>query len=100
MSSSSPAPDRVYQRKEGLLTASVNDEMLMMSAELGQYFNLNPVGSRIWAMLEAPKTLAELVAALGAEYDATADVIRAEAKDFLVRLEKEGLLMAPDRTRS
>ena len=92
MTASSPAESRLYQRQDGLLAASVDDEVLMMSVELGAYFNLNPVGARIWELLETPHSVAALTAILTAEYDAEAEVIRSETHAFLTRLESEGLL--------
>lgn len=92
MSSSAPQQQRIYQRMEGLLTASVDGGVLMMSAELGRYFNLNPVAGRIWELLAEPLTIDALVERLGEEYDAPLDTIRAEAGAFLDRMDGEGLL--------
>ena len=83
---------RKYQRIDGLLTASVKEEMLMMSVELGAYFNLNPVGSRIWELLASARTLDELVDELTAEYEVSAQTARAEVAGFLAQLDREGLL--------
>lgn len=81
-----------YRRADGLLAAAVGDELLMMSVELGKYFNLNPVGSRIWELLETPRSVNSLVEALTAEYDVTPDVARREVERFLGDLEERKLL--------
>lgn len=98
MNASPPAESRLYQRQDGLLAASVDDEVLMMSVELGAYFSLNPVGARIWELLETPHDFAALTAILTAEYDAEAEVIRSETRAFLTRLENEGLLKPATET--
>lgn len=84
------------QRSDELLTAAVNDELLMMSVDHGKYFNLNAVGTRIWELLETPTTLDGLVAALTAEYDVGPDIARQEVERFINALRDRGLLARSD----
>lgn len=81
-----------YRRADGLLTAAVGDELLMMSVELGKYFNLNPVGARIWELLETTHTVDGLIEALTADYEVSAETARAEVERFLGALDERGLL--------
>lgn len=83
-------------RADGLLTAAVGDELLMMSAAEGKYFNLNDVGTRIWELLAQPVSADGIVAALIAEYDTDADTARAEVVEFLSALRERGLLVSVD----
>jgi hypothetical protein len=89
---STQATGQTYQRQQRILSASVDDQIVMMSVERGQYYNLNAVGARIWNLLETPRTLAQIVAALAEIYEAPEETIHAEADAFLGRLEREGLL--------
>lgn len=84
--------DRIYRQKTRLLSAAVGDQVIMMSVELGRYFNLNPVAGRIWQLLATPCSLDRIVAELAPIYDAPEETIRAEVAGFLDRLEREGLL--------
>lgn len=86
----------IFRRADGLLTAAVSDELLMMSVELGKYFNLNAVGARVWELLEAPVTVDGLVTALTAEYDVPPDTARREVERFLDALRERGLLAPND----
>lgn len=81
------------RRADGLLTADVDRELLMMSVEQGRYFNLNSVGSRIWELLAAPVAVDGLVDALTAEYDVAPDAARREVERFLGALHERGLLV-------
>ncbi len=92
MSHSGPEAGSAYQRTDKMLTAALNDELVMMSVELGHYFSLNAVGARIWELLETPRSFDALLATLTAEYDAEPDVIRSEVGNFLAQLESEGLV--------
>lgn len=88
--------ERTFQRSEGLLAAETGDELLMMSVELGLYFNLNAVGSRIWALLEKPRTLQEMAAVLLDEYEVSAQTVDTELRTFLSALHQRELLIISD----
>jgi len=84
--------DGVLVRAEGLLTAALDQELLMMSVEQGRYYNLNAVGARIWELLETPTSADALVAALTAEYEVDPDTARVHVERFLGELRRGGLL--------
>lgn len=90
------APAATVRRAEGLLAATVGDELLMMSAAEGKYFNLNDVGARIWELLASPTTVEGLVTALTDEYDVDGDTAREQVLDFLSALRARGLLVLVD----
>jgi hypothetical protein len=81
-----------YRRRQNVLSAVVNGELVMMGVETGQYFNLNAVGAHIWRLMEAPQSLDAIVAALSDTYDAPEAAIREEALRFLARLEQENMV--------
>lgn len=57
-------------RNDDLLHASVGaEECVMMSIEAGSYYGLNAVGSRIWELLESPKTVAQLCTQICEEFE-------------------------------
>ena len=80
-------------RKQGdWLAAKVGDELVMMSAEKGNYIGLSEVGARIWELLEAPQDIAAVCAQLLKEYDVAPDACRAEVESFLSELVKHGAI--------
>lgn len=87
-------PAATVRRAEGLLAAAVGDELLMMSAAEGRYFNLNDVGARIWELLASPTSVDGLVTALTDEYEVDGDTAREQVLDFLSALRARGLLAA------
>lgn len=82
----------IYRRRPNVMSAVINDELVMMSVETGQYFNLNTVGAQIWRLLESPQSLNAIVAALVDGYDAPEAVIREETRAFLARLEAQDMV--------
>jgi Coenzyme PQQ synthesis protein D (PqqD) len=71
----------------------VDDEAVIVHAETSEYFSLNQSGTWVWGLLEAPRSVADLAAAVGARYgrDAAATVPDLEA--FVAHLERAGLLL-------
>jgi len=78
-------------RKQGdWLSAKVGDELVMMSAEKGNYIGLSEVGARIWELIETPQELDAVCARLQSEFDVAPEVCRAEVETFLDELAKHG----------
>jgi hypothetical protein len=78
-------------RKQGdWLSAKVGDELVMMSAEKGNYIGLSEVGARIWELLDAPLAIDAVCARLQEEYEVTPEVCRAEVETFLNELVTHG----------
>ena len=80
----------IVKKQGDWLAAKVGDELVMMSAEKGNYIGLSDVGARIWELIETPQTLDGLVAALLSEFDVSEEVCRAEVDSFLKELEAHG----------
>jgi len=70
----------------------VGHELVMMSAEKGNYIGLSNIGARIWEMIETPQELDAVCARLLDEYDVTPEVCRAEVQNFLDELVKHGAI--------
>jgi hypothetical protein len=81
-------------RKQGdWLAAKVGDELVMMSAEKGNYIGLSEVGARIWELIETPQDVDAICAQLQDEYDGvTPEGCRAEVETFLNELVKHGAI--------
>ncbi|WP_428245400.1 PqqD family peptide modification chaperone [Ferrovibrio sp.] len=90
------AATAMFRRTDRILTAAVGEELLMMSAAEGKYFNLNDVGTRIWELLAQPVSVEGLVKALTDEYEVDADTARAQVLEFMVALRTRGLLASAD----
>ena len=63
-------------------------------ADLESIFVLNPVGARIWALLQEPATVAYIADVLVREYQVTPDVARSDADAFVSQLAARGLVQA------
>ena len=72
------------------LSAKVGDELVMMSAEKGNYIGLSEVGARIWEIIETPIEFDTVCVRLQDEYEVTAETCHAEVETFLNELVKHG----------
>ena len=79
------------QRSSEPLQAGLDGEVVMMSVEKGSYYGLDPVGSRIWELLEAPRKVSEVVDELLDVYEVEPEVCQRDTVSFLEALIDEGL---------
>jgi hypothetical protein len=80
----------IVRRDGDWLTAKVGEELVMMSAERGNYLGLSEVGTRVWELIEAPRDLDDICALLEAEFDVAPETCRREVEEFLDDLVKHG----------
>lgn len=79
-------------RNPSVLFNDFEDGLMMMDIDSGHYFDIDSVGSRIWALIEAPATLDGICDALAAEYTVEADTCRSETAEFVAELAGKGLV--------
>ena len=89
--------DLVAHRLPGLAEARVDGELVALHIENGTYYSFNETAARIWALLDHPKSVSELCAALAAEFEIDAQACAPEVLLLLRDLERDGLvdLIAP-----
>jgi hypothetical protein len=83
--------DRVSPR-EGVLFQQLQEEAVLLNLDSGQYFGLDPVGTRIWNLLAEGKELPEVIMAIAAEYEVDAARCKADLLKLLGDLEEQGLV--------
>jgi hypothetical protein len=83
----------VVERKDDVVMARIGErELALMSVEQGAYYDLNEVASRIWELLEAPRSVQDICAALGEEYDVTAHACLRDVTTCLAAWQEQGLV--------
>jgi hypothetical protein len=87
-------PDSPLIRSDHPLAADLDDETVLMSLESGHYYGLEGTARRIWELLAAPRTVADLSRQLAAEYQVSPEQCAAEILPFIEELRREGLLVA------
>jgi Coenzyme PQQ synthesis protein D (PqqD) len=82
----------IVRRQGDWLSAKVGDELVMMSAEKGNYIGLNGVGARIWELIETPQEVGTVCAQLQDEFEVESATCRAEVETFLNELVTHGAI--------
>lgn len=85
------------RRVTSLPFQKMNHEALVVDPRTRSVHLLNPTATRVWDLLEAPRTVDQLVSILGQEYDAAEEILRAEVATLLADLEAKGLVGADAR---
>ena len=80
-----PSPDAA--------TSSVGDETVILHLVNGTYYGLDPVGTRIWALIKDGVATPQICRQIADEYGVELAVIEADARTFLSDLEAQGILV-------
>ncbi len=73
----------IVSRNEAIVFTELDDTIVMMDADEGCYYELDPVGAKIWALLDGSRSVDELCQALTAQYDIDPDTCRHDVQEFL-----------------
>lgn len=74
------------------VSVEVEGEAVILSLADGVYYGLDPVGARVWTLLEAPCTVAELRDAVVAEWEVDAPTAERDLLALLEALAARGLV--------
>lgn len=77
---------------EDIVASDIDDEKVMMSVEKGQYYGLDPIGSRVWELIEKPVMVAELIDVLLLKYDVDRETCERDVLAFLEELHEDGIV--------
>lgn len=92
MSVSPLADDSRITVSSNQISCDLAGEMAILNLDNGVYYGLDPVGARLWTLLQEPRTLAQVRGALLLEFDVDADVLERDLRELLGNLIKQGLI--------
>jgi hypothetical protein len=79
---------------EEIVAGDIEGETVMMSVEKGRYYGLDLIGSQVWAQIEKPVKVSELIDALLLKYDVDRETCERDVLAFLEELYADGILTA------
>ena len=74
------------------VSVEVEGEAVILSLADGVYYGLDPVGARVWTLLEQPRAVAELRDAVVAEWEVDAPTAERDLLALLDALAERGLV--------
>jgi len=85
--------DSLILQRPDALVAEVDDEVMMMHPESGEYFGLNPVAGYIWSLLVEPRKISEVCDAVQAEFEVDRDRCVRDTIAFVNQMVDDDLLL-------
>jgi len=79
-------------RRPGMIEADAGGELVGLNVERGTCYGFNATATRVWQLLEHPRTVDALVEVLLAEHEVDEAECRADLHDLLRSLEDEQLV--------
>ncbi|HXQ27320.1 MAG TPA: PqqD family protein [Candidatus Acidoferrales bacterium] len=74
------------------VSCPLGEEAAILNLKNTVYYGLNPVGARVWSLLQKPRSVGELRDALLDEYDVEAERCERDLLDLLETMRGEGLI--------
>lgn len=83
----------ILARDDDVLSANLDNELVLLSIAQNCYFGSGEVGQRIWDLCETPSSVAAVVAQLTNEFDVEAEQCTAEVLAFGTQMIEAKLLV-------
>ena len=80
------------------VSADLDGEAVILGFAKGVYYGLDAAGARVWNLIQTPRTVDEVCAALVEEYDVDPDRCRGDLFALFERLVAEGLVEVDDES--
>lgn len=74
------------------VSCDLGGEAAILNLKNGVYYGLNPVGARVWKLVQEPRTFAELRDILLGEYEVDSTTLESDLRDVLGKLAEQGLI--------
>lgn len=78
------------------MSAELDSEAVVLSFDDGKYYSLNPIGARIWQLIEGWRQVSDLLAVLLEEYDVEAARCESDLIELLTKLRDLRLVEVQD----
>jgi hypothetical protein len=83
-------------RNNEIISSDMDDETVMMNIEKGEYYGINPIGSRIWELIETPRKVSNICEKLCEEYDVTQEKCNNDVMHFLNHMAEKKIITIVD----
>ena len=77
---------------DGVLSRDLQGELVILDLKTGVYFGLDPVGTRIWHLLQEHQFLQKVIDSLVEEYEVTETVCAHDLLGFVAKMLEKGLV--------
>ena len=86
------ADEALVRVADGNAACELGGEAVLLNLDSGTYHGLNPVGTRVWELLQEPRSVGELRRLLLAEYEVEEAQLQEDLASLLASMEQAGLV--------
>jgi len=86
--------ETMISHSDDQVSCEVDGVAVLMSVENGEYYKLDDIGSRIWALSEKPMAFGSLCDALTAEFEVSAEQCEADVTKLMEKMLERKLVVA------
>jgi hypothetical protein len=85
-------PDAPLSRHPDAASRTYDGEAFIVVPGLGEYNILNPLGTRVWELIDGTRTVADIVKMVCEEYDVPPETAEADVNMFVEDLRKHKMV--------
>ena len=85
-------PDTSVVASDRQLSTTLAGEVIILGLDSSMYYGLNGAGARIWELLQSPRTVADIVSTITAEFDADRERVASDLEALLSDLLSKRLI--------
>ena len=90
--------DALIVASDSQVSCEVRGEAVILGLDRGIYYGLNPVGARIWELVQRPRTLEEITHAIVEEFEVEPERAGTDAHRLLQELQALNLVTVLDES--
>ena len=87
-----PSLSSVVSRNDTIVFTDLDDTIVMMDVDEGQYYELDPVAAQIWSLIEKEQTAENICVALAEEFDVDTTTCKQDTLEFLQAASEQGII--------
>lgn len=86
------ASDCIVLAASQQMSCNLAGEAVILCLKNGVYYGLNPVGARVWDLVQQPRTVGQILDTLNEEYAVDSNTCRQDLESLLQDLAAKGLV--------
>ena len=90
----------VVLRSRDALGQAIDDDMVVMQTETGEYYALRNTSLRIWQLIESSTSIEQIISEMSQGVDVSRDVIERDVMEFIDQLLEAKLIVVVPETQT
>lgn len=87
------ASESIYKAPDNYSWRDVNNELVVLNLQSGEYFTFNEVGRTIWLLINDSKSVEEITRSVTEQYATSEEKAGSDVRSFISNMLREGLLI-------